>query len=169
MNDIKEFDDVFDDDDRLKIVKKIDKSSWKFGHSATPESKSRFWFIQLRDDSFFATNLFEKIQFKIGAQCILRRVFANGQTYGLDGCWHTDSTDSDQYTFVYYVNEDWKSDWGGETLFNINNKIITIIPKHNKGIFFPSNVIHYGKSPSRECYKLRITLAFHFKVINWLK
>lgn len=166
---IEEYDNVFNDEERKELIKKIDNSSWKFGHSATPEAYRRFWFINLKDDKFYTNQLFERIQFLIKAQCKLHRVFANGQTYGLDGDWHQDSIEKNEYTFVYYVNEEWKSNWGGETLFSIDNKIISVMPKHNKGILFPSNVSHYGKAPARDCYKLRVTIAFFFTIQNWLK
>ncbi len=166
---IKEFDNVFDEEDVKVILKKINSCSWFFGHSGIPDTYRIFWFTELKNDSFFSSHLFEKLKFKIGAQCELRRVFANGQTYGQDGDWHHDSPEKNQYTFVYYVNENWKSDWGGETSFIIDERVTSIFPKHNKGIFFPSNLIHCGKAPSRECHKLRVTIAFHFKVVNWLR
>jgi hypothetical protein len=169
MNDIKVFEEVFSDEDSKLIVKKINDSSWKFGHSGVPNAYRVFWFMQLRDDPFFSKHLFDIVQFKIGAQCDLKRVFANGQTFGQDGDWHTDSEDKNRYTFVYYVNEEWKRDWGGETAFLLNNKVIGITPKHNNGVFFPATMMHSGRAPSRDSYRLRITVAFHFEVLNWLK
>lgn len=169
MNDIQIFDNVFDDDDKKKIIKKIDNCYWKFGHSGIYNTHRVFWFTQLKEDKFFSTHLFDLVQFKIGAQCELRRVFANGQTYGQDGDWHSDHADDDQYTFVYYVNEEWKPEWGGETSFRKDNKIISVLPQHNRGVLFPGAITHCGKAPSRECHKLRVTIAFHFKVIKWLK
>ena len=169
INTVEEFDNVFDEEDVKTISKKIDEAEWKFGQSGIYNTHRVFWFHQLLQDPFFSTNLFDKVQFKIGAQCKLRRVFANGQTYGQDGDWHTDSLEENQYTFVYYANKEWKPYWGGETSFQIDNKIVSVPFKYNKGIFFPSNMSHCGKAPSRECFKLRVTIAFHFKIINWLR
>jgi len=168
-NTVEEFDNVFSDKETKIIYKKVDVPRWRFGHAGIPNSYRKFWHLDLTSDPFFSTELFEKIQIRIMAKCKLSRVFANGQTYGQDGDWHQDRVDKDNYTFVYYANSSWKPEWGGETDFQIDNKIQSYSPEVNKGIFFPGFITHRGLAPSRDCYALRVTIAYQCSVLEWLR
>ena len=88
---------------------------------------------------------------------------AGGRTHGMDGSIHVDhefeySQDGDGYmTFLYFANQEWESEWGGEVQFFGNNGeiIASYTPMPNTCIVFDSNIPHRGLAPVRECIKLR--------------
>jgi len=159
--------DVFDKDDVQLIQEYIISQNWQFGHvSASNDDQTnykKFWIMTLRNDPVFTQYFFEKVKKIIGKNFTLLDVYFNGQTHGLSGSWHKDSTNDNEYTFLYYSNTDWKIHWGGETIFEIDNVIHHFLPIPNTGLLFPGNVWHFANGPSRDCYDLRTTLAFKLR------
>lgn len=165
---IKTYENIFTEQDQLEIIKFLNSSSWCFGQYShkQKETHKKFWFMDLMNCDFFCVYLMKKICELAEEKFSLIKVYANGQTYGQDGYWHLDSENSNEYTFLYYANLNWKVTWGGETVFNVDNSIISFIPKPNSGLLFPANIYHYAKSPSRDFYDLRTTIAFKLKKEN---
>ena len=93
---------------------------------------------------------------------ILIRCYLNGYTYGTDGYFHTDSSRPDEHTTILYMNDHWEPDWAGETAFlgKTGDIVKSVLPKRNRGIIFPANIPHVGRSVSRKCIALRKTLIF---------
>jgi Rps23 Pro-64 3,4-dihydroxylase Tpa1-like proline 4-hydroxylase len=93
---------------------------------------------------------------------VLIRCYLNGYTYGTDGYFHTDSHRADEHTVIVYMNEDWEPDWAGETVFldDDGDIIKSVLPRRNRAVIFPSNVLHAGRSVSRKCTVLRETMIF---------
>jgi hypothetical protein len=148
------------------VHKCLASDNWKFGQKSDPKSEKRFWYMELSNDEFFVKFFLDRIKIITGENFELSRVYANGQTFGLDGEWHTDAKKEDAYTFLYYSNTSWHNSWGGETVFSVDNNLIYVVPKPNKAILFPANIFHYGKSPSRDFYGLRTTVAFKLKLLK---
>ena len=96
------------------------------------------------------------------------RVYANGQTYGLESSVHLDEVEPNHYTVLYYaVNDTWDTNWHGETLFYDDNEeqvIAVCKPKRNSFVFFDSRIPHVGISPGKQYNGLRVTLAFKLRV-----
>jgi hypothetical protein len=65
---------------------------------------------------------------------------------------------------LFYANPHWNVSWGGETVFNLNNALYYFIPKPNTGVLFPANIWHYAKSPEKDFFDLRTTIAFKIKL-----
>jgi hypothetical protein len=143
----------------------LDSSNWKFGQRSNPSSDKKFWYMDLSDDDFYTKFFLDRIKTLTSLNFKLCRVYANGKTFGLDSEWHTDGTEDDIYTFLYYSNESWDPSWGGETMFAIENNILQFTPKANTALFFPATLVHYGKSPSRDFYGLRTTIAFKLRIL----
>jgi hypothetical protein len=170
---IKVVDNIFCVEDVLKINEYLKKPLWKFGQvSGDLSTKSswdrKFWIMQLSDEKYFNDYLFEIICDVLGKKYDLERIYANGQTYGLDGYWHIDNIDENCYTFLYYANLEWDILWKGNTIFTDkeSGEIVQIVPKPNRAILFPGNILHYAESPSRDFYDLRMTLAYKLKQIS---
>jgi SM-20-related protein len=91
---------------------------------------------------------------------VLIRCYLNGYTYGTDGYFHSDSRRADEHTAVLYMNDHWDPDWAGETTFLDKRGEIarSVLPKKNRAVIFPSNILHAGRSVSRKCMGLRKTL-----------
>ena len=69
---------------------------------------------------------------------------------------HTDSSNPESVTYLYYVND---SD-GPTTLYNSNEEKIIIHPKQGKMVRFPSNTRHSANVPFN--YETRIVLNMVF-------
>jgi len=109
---------------------------------------------------------------------ILVRAYINGYTYGTDGYAHLDDPwINEQYgkdtlseTCIFYLNEEWHHDWGGETVvFNDDLEIESaVLPKPNRLFIFDSNKLHAARPLSRICNTIRKVLVMKTasKVVN---
>jgi hypothetical protein len=140
----------------------INSNRWGFSQRSDGGNPNNyiFWSLDLNEDKFFREIFFEKIKKLTGKNFYIERIYANGQTYGLPGSFHADTYDPKGRTFIYYVNPVWNADWGGETVFYINNTPIIIFPTPNSAVFFDGNIEHFGKDPTRKTNLLRVTVAF---------
>jgi hypothetical protein len=165
---IKTFEQVFSDQDRERIQNYLKSPNWCYGQYShkTKEQHKKFWYMELMEHRFFCSDLFEKICVITKSKFSLLKVYANGHTFAQDGYWHMDTEKNDEYTFLYYANPEWKVTWAGETVFNIDNTILSFVPKPNTALLFPGNIWHYAKSPSRDFFDLRTTIAFKMKLEN---
>ena len=155
------YENVFDSRQIHLIHQQLQKPEWKFWHASNSESNNFFWHMNLIQYSFFTKDLFSSVKKCIGKNYTLERVYANGQTFGLDGHFHIDSENPNSYTFLYYPMSRWDLQWGGETVvLNPNGTVNYINPKPNSSVFFPANWTHYGKSPSKSYPDLRVTVAY---------
>lgn len=142
----------------------IENGCWKMTNwSGSKPTERRFWIMDLMEDPMFTETVFERIQKVTGKDFELRNVYANGQTFGHDGDFHTDGSDPAYWTFLIYANE--VSD-GGHTLFRIpGSKLLAAVePNKNTGVLFKANLTHRGLAPSRDCDTMRVTLAYKLRV-----
>jgi Rps23 Pro-64 3,4-dihydroxylase Tpa1-like proline 4-hydroxylase len=144
----------------------ISAEGWSYTGFST-QNTDRFWEFRLKEYSFFTDIFFERIQKLTNKQFILHRVYANGQTHGQCGSVHIDSDLPDRYTFLYYMNPEWRPEWGGSTIFLQDGCEQQISPFFsNRGILFKSNIPHVGLDPSSHFNGLRITVAFKLELIK---
>jgi hypothetical protein len=154
-----------DQEQSYVITKTLMGSTWKFG-AVSDKSGFMFWFMDLMQDVFFTEHMLNKIKITTKKIFALDRVYANGQTYGLSGTYHQDKADNSYRTFLYYVNLNWKSEWGGSTLFKQNEEVYIQPFVSNNAILFDSTLYHVGLEPTRHCNDLRVTVAFKLKYIS---
>ena len=90
-----------------------------------------------------------------------RRVYLNGQTYGLDGEWHIDIDSGNYYTLLYMVNTGDVSNIGDFQYVNPSNEDVeeTVPFKSGRFVLFPSDWKHRGLGPTVK-NKMRVTLAY---------
>jgi SM-20-related protein len=98
------------------------------------------------------------------------RIYANGNTCGQSGITHSDvsrDTPGEYYSLVYYMHEDWKPEYGGHLIImDMNGKILeNIFPKSNSAVLFNSKMPHCPLQPTVHCHKMRISIAYKFRVI----
>ena len=129
-------------------------------------------FLKMDLDEDFSKVLFPEVLKKIGNNFNLNRVYINGQYFGMPGYPHNDDNSPDAYTFLVYLNSNWDVLWGGQTIFmnkyaekngsivKHNEHLKIVYPSKNLGVFFPSNLVHYAESPTKDCKQLRMTIAF---------
>lgn len=151
---------VLSESDYSYVYNHIVNGKWTFEGSSVPgEANSlKFLFMNLSDDKIFSNILLKRIEKVTGRRFVLERVYANGQTYGLDGNWHIDDPREDAWTFILYINKDLKTD--GQTEFQVNGDVKIVYPIQNTGVLFKSNITHRGKAPSRLYTDLRMSIAW---------
>jgi len=69
------------------------------------------------------------------------------------------------WTSLFFVNAQWKEDWGGELLLygdKSSDPAYAVFPKPGRLCIFDGRIPHRGGSPSRHCFEPRISLAIKF-------
>lgn len=165
MSEITTYTNVFCEQDCSKIWSFLREDNWCFGHTSNLKSSKKFWGMEFSKNLFFTEYLFDQIKKLIGDNnYIIERVYANGQTYGLDGEFHQDTSDDYGYTFLYYPMQEWRVEWGGCTLIHDGENMKSYYPMPNTAIMFPGKLIHCGNGPTREFYDLRISIAYKLRL-----
>jgi hypothetical protein len=168
MNTINIVDNFLTNEELTKLKTMVDNFKWTYGHHSV-DGGTNFWSCGLDDNSFFTEHIFKKIENYCNKKFIIERIYANGQTYGLDGSYHVDDIHPDCYTFLLYVSDITRDNVhivDGYTLFKDGDKIACIEPILNRGVLFKSNIIHKGLGPSRLSNLLRVSIAFKLKEIK---
>jgi Rps23 Pro-64 3,4-dihydroxylase Tpa1-like proline 4-hydroxylase len=99
-----------------------------------------------------------------------KRAYASANFFGDLMEYHTDDNSkefNEIFTVMYYLNEDWNIEWGGETSFlNVTNTEIqhTITPKPGRIVLFDGFITHGPKPLNFGCNKMRIVLTFKFEL-----
>ena len=91
----------------------------------------------------------------------LNRMYVNCFAPGENPYWHIDG--SDGITFIYYSNDEWNIDFGGETQFLIDDEIKGILPLPNRMIYFPANTMHRATS-FRDRHRFTLALKYGHQV-----
>ena len=90
-------DNFFTEDLREEIFELMVRPKWSLTGGSDFNS---FWHMEdLDDEDYFSSFLFKKIHEKIGFDCRVGRIYANGQTSCQSGNLHKDGND---VTFLYY-------------------------------------------------------------------
>lgn len=97
--------------------------------------------------------------------CEVIRCYSNAYSFGTEGYPHTDSQIDSDMTVVVYLNESWKPEWAGETVFfDDDDEIHTaVLPKCGRVVVFPSAMLHVARSVSRICSQLRMVFVLKVK------
>lgn len=172
-NEIHVFDDFLTPTEIGEVQNIIRDKGWSFTGRSGPDSPKRmatsFWYMELADDPFFTIVLVKKIEEHTGKKYVLNRVYANGQTYGLDGEYHIDDNCEESFTFLLYFTPNVTAEnvhfFGGYTLLKNDTGAQAIDPIYNRAILFKSNLYHKGLAPSRFSTELRITIAFKLREV----
>jgi len=114
-----------------------------FDHTPTDNDNKVFYNCELNHNDTLVKLLFYKAKKTINKKLKLVRTHFNIQHPGMNGGWHTDSS---QLSFVYMVTQTLKKKEGTFQI-KINNKIKTIDFVKNRLIIFDSNLIHRGNAP----------------------
>lgn len=150
-----------------KINNIIKTKSWEWGHTSDGRviDTSLFWTMELSDESYFTEHLKNAIEKHFSKKFKLLRVYANGQTFGQDGCFHKDSEYPNHYTVCLYlthIDKNLVDAAGGYITFKLPDKNYNVSyePLFNRLIMFPSNYYHKGNAFSRFFTDIRICVAW---------
>ncbi len=116
---------------------------------------------------FPATYIFKQFIYKEDiseSDIVLQSQVVNAQTRGQDSFPHIDGETPNVYTLIYYANNHWEKDWGGETTFYDRDAKLchSVYPKPGRLILFPSTMPHRGAPPNDTYLDARYTLASVF-------
>ena len=92
-----------------------------------------------------------------------QRAYVNSSVYGDIYYAHRDcSAHRNHVTVLYYVNLEWQTDWGGETIFydDDNEAQLVVAPKAGRMVISRGAILHRGTVPTRACHEERFTIAY---------
>lgn len=94
----------------------------------------------------------------------LFRAYVNLSTYGDVEYPHYDCDAVKQdITVLYYVNNQWARQYGGETMFyEDHDSRLAVLPTPGRFVLFPGNIEHMGGVASRICKFPRYSLALKY-------
>jgi len=143
-------------------------SNWSFSGRSSDLAEPTFWYCELFDSKDLLSIFINSITRQGFEVKNINAFYANGQSHGQCGQFHTDSKSPSDITLLYYVNYHWKPEWGGFTIFKNQKGEASdlIIPEFNKAVFFNSNISHAGLEPTRLFAGLRVTIALKFSTIS---
>lgn len=161
-------DDCFSLAHRYDINEAIKKSLYRIGwNDNTDDAEPNLYSVWSPDDlnrikffkEFNKDNPFtKKINPDKFVRCIVNNEFMSNT--------HWTHTHIGEDVLLYYVNMEWKDEWGGETLFfDKNSKDIIFGSRFVPGrlIWFDGEIPHTIKTPSRLGPKFRFTISIFFK------
>lgn len=71
--------------------------------------------------------------------------------------FHTDGDDG--YTFLYYVNESWQPNDGGETQFLMDDSLHGVVPIPNRMVMFDASILHRATS-FRDTHRFTVAIKY---------
>ena len=92
-----------------------------------------------------------------------QRAYVNSSVYGDFYHVHRDcSAHRRHVTVLYYVNLDWQTDLGGETIFydDDHEPQLVVTPKAGRMVISRGAILHRGGVPTRACFTERYTIAY---------
>jgi SM-20-related protein len=92
-----------------------------------------------------------------------QRAYVNSSVYGDVYYTHRDcSAHRDHVTVLYYVDPDWQTDWGGETIFYDDDyePQLVVTPRAGRVVISRGAILHRGTVPTRVCHAERHTIAY---------
>lgn len=150
----------------------INSKRWRYNHYSKVSEMYDvpFWSMNLIEESFFNTDLLNIIEKTFLKKFKLNRVYLNGQTFGQNGSFHTDSEEPNTYTFCLYladISRDLVDTAGGYIYFKIPDEKYKICyePIYNRGILFPSNILHMASHFTRFIMKMRLCVSWKLEEI----
>lgn len=87
----------------------------------------------------------------------LDRMYVNCFAPSENPYFHTDGEDG--ITFLYYPDQGWKLDDGGETQFYINGEIRGITPESNRMVYFDASILHRATT-FRDRHRFTIAIKY---------
>lgn len=94
-------------------------------------------------------------------------VFSSASSFGDMSFIHNDSSNNQDISVLYYANNYWEPEWGGETIFYTDSNeaeiALSVIP--GRLVVFNGGVKHRAGIPNRICPEIRLTLSMRFESV----
>lgn len=169
-------DNLYDVDSCKNVYNYFKNCEWKFdGKNRTEKSQKWDYYLNFKDkveqDLLKISNSIIK-KYGLDKLFKLKRAYASANTYGFSGEYHFDDGAKEYneiVTVMFYLNEEWDFDFGGETFFlnHDRNEIeYAIIPKPARALIFDGFIYHGPRPLSKFCNQLRMVLTFKYELLN---
>lgn len=160
--------------DMLKLSKRV---RWQYGWNTPSNPTARYWhhevgFGNKRNTDCIAetvrkhpaklfTTYMEWLLGLLPAETKILRFYLNSYTFGTDGWPHTDTDREGEQTVILYLTQDWDPAWSGATvIFDDEGDVShSVMPKRNRVLTFPSDLLHAPRPLARAFNGLRIVLV----------
>jgi hypothetical protein len=169
-------DNLYDTESCKNVYDYFKNREWKFdGKNMTEKSQKWDYYLNFKDineKNFLKLSSYFMKKHGLDKIFKFKRSYASANTYGFSGEYHTDDG-ANEYneivTIMFYLNDNWSLDYGGETFFlnNDKNEIdFVVIPKPARAILFDGFIPHGPRPLSKFCNELRMVLTFKYELIN---
>lgn len=169
------FDDFLPDPQAEALANAARTLPWQFGWKSNANMAGGHWHVDLDggtrtdNDAEVAQLLTHELARTLWATAAagpmqghtLVRAYANAHTYGIGGNAHMDRRDDGYWSLVYYAVPEWRPQWCGETVFldHAGDIAWSCLPRPNRAIVFPANVMHAARAVDRDCHQLRVCIV----------
>lgn len=167
------YDNVFTYRESSHIQDIVEGSYFKLGSRSSPSVNSKqttfFQSIYSNEDinllQLNTVNNFNSIVSKHNCNDMYLKVWVTATTHLTDYNFHLDDRRLNTKTFLYYTNDVWSDEWGGETMFknSDNNVEIAVSYKPNRIVVFDSHISHKPGNLSIKSDLYRFILVMQFK------
>ena len=163
---------MLSEDEKSNIETRKENSMFQRKHKTLINDKDDYWFSasNFKNDVTKQTGLYKKslklINRLYKGEFKLENSYINSLVFGDITRIHTDNDDNN-VTVLYYINDKWDPEWGGETIYYKDNEPeVSILPKKGRIVLADSRIPHAGRSPTRMCYKTRYVFILKFERIK---
>jgi hypothetical protein len=169
-------DTLYDSESSKNVSIYFNNIEWAFDGKNKTENSTK-WnynlnFKHINEQNFL--NISDFLLKKHGLNRIFKfkRAYASANTYGFSGEYHVDDGAKEYneiLTIMFYLNDNWSLDHGGETFFlnHDKNEIEhAVIPKPARAVIFDGFIYHGPRPLSKFCNELRMVLTFKYELIN---
>ena len=159
MSSIEIKDNFLEETDAKRVLEYCVQSSYTYGEVDTPQTPPTGMVHEIqRDEDIY--KLFEskiKNYYRYVRKLNLYRMYVNCFYPSQNPYFHTDGDKG--VTFLYYVNDQWTLNEGGETQILVDDEIRGVLPLPNRIVGFNANLLHRATSFRN---RHRFTLAVKF-------
>ena len=167
------YDNVFNTKETFNIQRIAEGSFFKLGSKSSPSVNSKqttFFQSYYSSDDINLLKLNNSTNFlsivkKHGCEDMSVNAWVNATTHLTDYQFHVDNMLLNSKTIMYYTNDTWSPEWGGETIFkNSNNEVeIAVSCKPNRVVLFDSSISHKPTNLSIKSDLYRFIFVMQFK------
>lgn len=153
-------DEFFDKENFNYITSYCKNESYSYGETDGYELPVTGMIHEIGENSFIYKLFESKTKSLVSDNLSLYRMYINCFAPLEQPYFHTDGDPGD-ITFLYYVNEFWDYQEGGETQFIVNDEIYGVRPIPNRMVYFDASILHRATSFRN---KHRFTIAIKYGV-----
>lgn len=156
-------------------VQGLSRAAFTRSEFARPETADhRHWATEVKLDALLRQPIYDLTRRAVSGFATSQfgyrpyRAYTNVAQFGDMLFTHTDCLpDQHHLTALWYLCEQWDTEWAGETMFydELGEIACAIVPRPGRLVVFDGAIRHAGRPPNRICYAPRYTFAVKFERI----